>query len=238
MKKLAAIAFSLLLPALVLSQQKQRVLIIEGETILNEVLAFETQYLSESFLEGSVFYVDGTQSTGKLNYNLLVDEIHFIDQNNEIKALANQKDITHITLGNRVFRYTPKIGYAEEIVSNKAKLLLKRKVNVITETRYTGAYGTTTHSTNVRPVDNFNLFRGTSHRFDTEGIETARIKYSEGFFLEFKGKIHPFNKVNDAEKAVGKRNSKKLNEFLRSEGINFQDLKNLENVVSWISNNL
>ncbi len=238
MKNLASILLSLILPIIALSQQPQRVLIIEGETVLNDALDFKTQYLTESFQEGSVFYIDGTRSTGKLNYNLLVDEIHFIDQNNEIKALANQKDITNITIGNRVFRYSPKIGYAEEIVSNKANLLLKRKVNVITETRYTGAYGTTTHSTNVRPVDNFNLFRGTTHRFDADGTETARIKYSEDFFLELRGKIYPFNKVNDAEKAVGKRNAKKLNEFLRSEGIIFKDLQNLEKVVTWISNNL
>lgn len=238
MKNLLNIAFALIFPIMAVSQENQRVLIIEGETVLNDVLDFDTQYLFDSFEDGSVYFEDGKKSVGKFNYNLLVDEIHFIDQNNEIKALDEQKNITHITIGKRLFRYSPRIGYTEEIVSGNATLLLKRSVKIIKETSYTGAYGTTTHSTNVRPVDNFNLFRGTAHRFDADGTETARIKYQEEFFIDFKGKILPFNRVKQAEKAVGKRNVKKLNEFLRAEGINFREFSDLELVVNWIGKNL
>lgn len=238
MKNCIPLVFFLMLSVIALSQPANRTLIIEGETVINDLLDFETQYLEDSFQEGTVFYKDGKRSNGKFNYNLLLNEIHFIDQENETRALVNRRDITHITIGKRVFRYIPKIGYAEEIVRGRAKLLLKRKVIAITETRYTGVYGTTTHSTNVRPVDNFNLFRGTAHRFDADETLTVRIKYSEDFYLENRGKISPFNNVKDAEKSVGRRNIRRLNEFLRSQGVNFKNLEDLTKVVGWISENI
>jgi hypothetical protein len=219
-------------------QGRQNALIVEGQTKLSELLEFESQYIESEFLNGSLVYRDFSRSTGKFNYSILRDEMHFISENNDTLALAKPDDISFVSFGNRVFTYTRRQGYMEQMVLGNVRLMLKRKVDITSENNYVGAFGTISRTTTVRPVDNFNLLRGTRYHFDPNVVQTARIKYSESIFLELKGKVYPFNRAAEAEKAVGRKNRKQLNVFLKSEGINFDNFGDMIKVVHWIGNNL
>jgi hypothetical protein len=219
-------------------QERQNALIIEGQTKLSEVLEFESQYIENEFLGGSLVYRDFSRSTGEFNYNIIRDEVHFINENNDTLALAKPEDISFVSFGNRVFTYTRRQGYMEQMVLGNVRLMLKRKVDITSENNYVGAFGTIARTTTVRPVDNFDLLRGTRYHFDPNVVQTARIKYSESVFLESKGKVYPFNRVAEAERAVGKKYREKFNVFLKSEGINFGNFGDLIKAAHWIGDNL
>jgi hypothetical protein len=229
----------LVLPGITLSGQgKQNAIIIEGQTILSEALDFESQYIENEFLNGSLVYRDFSRATGKFNYSILRDEVHFITEKNDTLALAEPDDISFVSFGNRVFTYTRRQGYMEQMVLGNVRLMLKRRVDITSENNYVGAFGTISRTTTVRPVDNFDLLRGTRYHFDPNVVQAARIRYSESIFLELKGKVYPFNRVAEAERAVGRKNREQLNGFLKSEGINFSNFGDMVKVAGWISNNL
>lgn len=229
---------SVLVGLTVLGQDRQKSIVIEGETILNDALSFDSQYLFPSFIEGTLLYTDNSRSVGEFNYNLLVDEMHFINSKKKVLAISNLENISGLILGTRVFLYLPPYGFMEQLVDGENKLLLKRKTKITSISQPVGVFGTNPVGTSVKPVQDFKLFVGANLKFDANLTQTIQINYTEHFYLTFNGKLHPFNNVREAEKAVGKRNRENLNVFLKFEGINFNNLQDLLKVTNWINNNL
>jgi hypothetical protein len=221
-----------------LGQDNQKSIVIEGQTILNDVLSFDSQYLFPSFIEGTLLYTDNSRSVGEFNYNLLVDEMHFINKKKTVLAISNLENISGIILGTRVFLYLPPYGFMEQLVDGENKLLLKRKTKISSISQPVGVYGTNPVGTSVKPVQDFKLFVGANLKFDANLTQTIQINYTEHFYLTFNGKLHPFNNVREAEKAVGKKNKENLNFFLKFEGINFNNLQDLLKVTNWINSNI
>src|SRR5687767_513412 len=63
------------------------------------------RYRFENFLVGQVHYKDGNGGVGRLNYNLLVQEIHFINDKGDTMALDNLETVRLITIGNDSFYF-------------------------------------------------------------------------------------------------------------------------------------
>lgn len=238
MRNLFSIYLLMVIATSTLGQNSQKTIIIEGETILNDALSFDSQYLFPKFIEGTLLYTDNSRSVGEFNYNLLVDEMHFINSKKVVLAISNLENISGLILGKRIFIYLPPYGFMEQLVDGENKLLLKRKTKIKSISQPVGVYGTTPVATSVKPVQDFKMFVGANLKFDANLTQTIQINYTEQFYLTYNGKLHPFNNVREAEKAVGKKNKENLNFFLKFEGINFKNLEDLLKVANWINNNL
>src|SRR3712207_5371463 len=86
------------------AQKKTFLIVKAGENIMDVVPAPEVFYYPQ-FTSGKVFFRDGTGVEAKLNYSRLVDEMHFIGPKGDTLALANEKNIKHVAIGNDTFYY-------------------------------------------------------------------------------------------------------------------------------------
>ncbi|MDN3657260.1 hypothetical protein QWZ08_16540 [Ferruginibacter paludis] len=94
---------------------------------MGESLSAQFYYRFPTFAHASVKLKSGGAGPSKMNFNLLVCEMQFIDPHGDTLSIAKPQDIDSISLGGSIFFY--KDGYQEQIAStNSVKLLIIRKV--------------------------------------------------------------------------------------------------------------
>jgi hypothetical protein len=135
------------------AQKKKFVTVKAGDNIM-DVLSASDVFYYPLFTKGNVFLRDGTTTEAKLNYNRLVDEMHFIGPDGDTLALANEENIKYIAIGKDTFFFDK--GYMRIIANGgRAKLALKQ-IWIISETKQIGAYNTTNSSASITSVTTYN----------------------------------------------------------------------------------
>ena len=136
----------------IFSQTSTRFIIKAGEEIS---ALYKEVYKYPDFKSGKVYFSYGQVSAGKLNYNLIMGKVQFIDEKNDTLIIADEASIKLITIGTDTFYYD-KENYIELISDyNFAKLGVQQRVKFLDEESI-GAYGipTSTHT-----IDNYNTLR-------------------------------------------------------------------------------
>ena len=129
----------LLLPGWVSAQNRQIVDAASGED-LSKIVSGQMQYLFPEFTGGDVYYMGLPKGSGKLNYNMLLGEMQFIE-NGQVMSLDNVKDVILVNIGNRRFYRFNNTEFVEELMSTgKYQLRVRRKGNVAPHSKK-GAYG-------------------------------------------------------------------------------------------------
>jgi len=128
----------LLIPVWVSAQNRQVIEAASGEDISQKV-STQMQFLFPEFTDGDVYY-KGYSGKGKLNYNMLLGEMQFLE-NNQVKALANARDVVVLNIDKRRFYPFNEKEFTEELLSTgKYQLRVRRRGNVAQHSKK-GAYG-------------------------------------------------------------------------------------------------
>lgn len=104
-------------------------------------------YMFPTFREGLVFFKNGGQTSARLNYHMLNQEIQFLSMSGDTLALADPFSIKHITIDSSIFYYSE--GYLEVVMKDET-LMLARKVRLNTSAEKIGAYGQASPSGSIR----------------------------------------------------------------------------------------
>jgi hypothetical protein len=146
MKKIQLIVCVLAVPVCMLGQSSQSVK-MNNNKISSELIKPELQYIFPDFLPGRVIRKDKPEVQCKLNYNFLLDEMLFIDENGNKMALSSNDDITQVYIGKRLFMPALK-GYVEVIERGNIGLVYKWTCNIV-EKGKEGALGLTTDAPSI-----------------------------------------------------------------------------------------
>jgi len=176
MKKII-ILLMLSLSGLMFAQGRQIVEATSGEDLGSKV-STNMQYLFPEFTDGQVFFLKSAQSNGKLNYNMLVGEMQFLN-NEEVLALET-KNVAVVSINNRIF-YPYKGGeFSEELLSTeKHKLRVIRKGSVVSHAKK-GAYGT---SSSTSSITSFSSVGGSGHIYNLSVSEDVLISVKNLYYL-------------------------------------------------------
>ena len=114
----------------------------QNDVECNERFTENTQYLFKKFVNSTVKFNDGVEIQANLNYNVIFEEMHFID-NDTIKALINT-DIKYVILDKIKFHYINNSFYQEEYCNKNYKLIKQYNPDMSNLNNNVGAYGTST----------------------------------------------------------------------------------------------
>lgn len=78
---------------------------------LTKMLPNHQKYQYPEFIPGQVIYATGQSATARLNYNLLLGEMQFIQPAGDTLSLAAEYTIKYIAIQTDTFYYAPKNGY-------------------------------------------------------------------------------------------------------------------------------
>ena len=143
-----------LLSGWVLAQNRQIIATSSGED-LGEKVSTHLQYLFPDFTEGDVYFMKTPKGNGKLNYNMLADEMQFVD-NDEVMALANVRDVAMVSINNRTFYPFNNKEFTEELLATDKLRLRVRCKGVIAEYSKNSAYGTQSSTSAITSYSSVN----------------------------------------------------------------------------------
>jgi hypothetical protein len=159
------------------AQKKTFVTVKAGSNIMDIFSAAEVFYYPD-FTNGKVFLREGTQTGAKLNYNRLVDEMHFIDPKGDTLALADEKNIKYLVIGNDTFYYDD--GYVRLVSGGNIVKLAVKQVWVVSDARQLGAYNSTNSSVSI---SSFTSYNEGGRLYDLTVNEDIVLKKVEQYYL-------------------------------------------------------
>ena len=215
------------LTAPVISQKKTFVTVHAGNNIM-DVLPMKDVFYYPGFTLGKVFLKDGNSTVTQLNYNRLVDEIHFIDGKGDTLAVDNEKNIKYVIAASDTFFYDE--GFLRIILPGKNVKLAMRDVWVISETRQRGAYNST--NTGVSMLAFKSVEQG-GRLYDLTVNEDVILKKTEKLY--FGDDFNHFvlaNKTNLI--SLFPKDEQRIATFLKENKINFNKRADVEKTTRFV----
>ncbi len=201
MKKLLLLFTTLfLIPILLFSQ--------ENKCDINTQFAQNAQFFFNSFQDGTVVFRDNSKTNALLNYNVVTDDIYFINDNKYFSLDRN--DIKYVAICDYRF-YFNNTKVFELVYSKNIKLLVQRNIDLEDLYDKKGAYGASSPNTvgvdlqyaNLVPMSEDNSFivnlRKENDK-ELDVISSFKIKKGNKFFPATKRTI--FKIYKDQKDAI------------------------------------
>lgn len=184
----------------------------------------ELQFIFPDFQKGSVILKNHPEIKCQLNYNFLLDEVMFIDENGKKMALANPQDVLLVYIADRMFVPTTK-GYYEVIERGEVSLVYKWNGS-ITDKGKQGALGITTDAPSVVQMNRIS-FDAREWKLDVDKEAVLAVEVIP--YLKIKAKLIPIKGAKGFLKAIpGKRSE--IKKYIDQNPVNFKkeaDLRRL-----------
>lgn len=161
--------------------QDSSIIKIKNGVDIAKALPKRQQYQYPEFITGKVWYNTGNSAAGRLNYNLLLGEMHFIQPTGDTLSLADEYTIKYITIQADTFYYDAKKGYLQVIAHfNPVKLAVKQKLRKLSDNKV-GAYEQATAVSSIRQYSYYTDRNGQIRNLTPKG--DLLLTKAESFFL-------------------------------------------------------
>ena len=168
----------------------------EQDYTINDTFNEKAQYFFDRFHEGKVYFESGKVAQAHINYNVVLEEIHFL-RNLKINRFTNANEINRVKIGNVMFfRNDNKIF---QVVYGKEDLVLlkRREADLRRITENEGAYGTYSATSSTRKytslIQTSDVAVG-SHAVNFEEKGDTPVPVETKFYLKYKGEYDYVNK--------------------------------------------
>ncbi len=174
MKTLLLLLYALLYYTYPFAQNTTSIIVKAGSNI-RDVLSTADVFQYPQFAKGKVFFKDGSSAEAKMNYNRLVDEMHFIDPKRDTLALANEKLIKWIAINQDTFYYDQ--GYVRLISSTDVAKLAVKQVWIMGDTRKIGAYNTANSTSSITSYSSYSAGSRIYNLFVNEEVVLRKVEH-------------------------------------------------------------
>lgn len=223
----------------VLQAQEQRIRTDEQVVQLEELATEEIQYLFTADRKGSYFW-NNREETGLFNFNVLFGLFQYTDIRGYPKWLA-PADVDSVRIGKTLFLPYGEGGFFQ-VVPEAEELLIRHLVDIDTETRVRGAYGTTDETASIEVLHT--LTKGREGRSTTNHHAMLENPGGQELHINLKRKQH-FYLLNDGEPVAAHNrralqrafpdHSRPIRRFIRREDIDFDRAEDLMQVLDYVN---
>jgi hypothetical protein len=227
MKKLFFLFYTVVILNISLSAQKNKPVIVREGTRIVDYFPFQERYRYPVFTTGQITFKNGTINSVNMNYNLLMDEMEFI-QSHDTLSVVKKKEIRYVVIAVDTFLYDN--GYLEQIYGSTVKVGLRQRIKlkeVLKKDPYgTSSSGSATNSFGQLPTDN-NLYKLTVNEdMVFQKMEEYYLKTPTSGFVQFRKKnvLQLFPEKSDAIKS-----------YLKSNKVNFDFREDLLRLAEYLN---
>ncbi|MEP6750227.1 MAG: hypothetical protein ABJB86_20985 [Bacteroidota bacterium] len=193
---------------------------------IRQVLPEKGIYRFPLFNDGTIVFRNGNISAVKLNYNITLDEMHFISDTGDTLSIAEPALVNFISSNGSRFYYNK--GYLQAIDSANDIILAFKQVLSIQQLR-PAAYGTTEPHEGLR---NYSFYTGNGQTVRLG--EEEKIKVTSHDIYYFGDAYGHFSKAGK-EFIFGhfEKQHEAVSEFIKTNHINFNVLKDLSKMMAF-----
>ncbi len=202
------------------SAQQEKSYPVKAGEIPGEVLPKEAIYVLPAFTTGTAFLKDGTSSTLRFNYNLLLDEMHFINEKGDTLAIADPLLINSVVIDSVVFYYDK--NYLREILRQGDYKLAIRQQMVQLKDKTRGGYDTPSELGSIKTYESVS---NNSQLYHLQVQRDVLFREITSFYIA--NASNHFLKANKKNfYSLFARNN--IEEYLKEHNINFNNEADLE----------
>ena len=213
---------------------------VEQRINLEEKVPKEEQLFFPEYTHGEVFFQNGQTNRGRLNFNMLLDEVVHLDRRGQERVTDGQIDSVRFENG-AVFVFVPAYGFMERIKANgRAALYGRHFIRVNTETMVRGPYGQPTRSsavTRVRSLDT-GAGEGAERNFYLENPGDApmdvNVRYQGQFMIRRGSEFHRAGNRRQLQ-GIFPEYRQELRNYLRDHDLSFSDPEEMKALVDFIN---
>ena len=212
-----------------INAQDSTIIVKAGKSIYESVSTAEL-YEYPQFVFGKVFFKPGDSSTGRLNYNRLVDQMQFIDFKGDTLNIADPGTIKSISINTDLFYYDN--GYVKLIKENNSIKLAAKQTLRFADKQKGGAYNTTSSTSAITTYSSFSIEGKVYNVIPTEDMILKKQtqyyfgdKYNHFVLANKKNLLRLFSKQNGA-----------LTAYLKENDVDFTNREDLEKLLQYLAN--
>ena len=149
-----------------------------------KTLPDSVKYVLPAFGRGTLLYRDGTYSMGMFNISTLDQTLRFIDADGSEKALTDNSSVDRLSVGSILFIHPQNayLGVVETI--DDVMLCVERRLRF--DDSKSGAYGTTSSTTNIKTVSVADATTGVRYKLSGD----LRYEVRETPYLYYKKRLY------------------------------------------------
>ena len=227
MKALPLLLFALIYYTGLFAQNTTSIAVKAGSNIM-DVLSTADVFHYPQFTSGKVLFKDGISAEAKLNYNRLLDEMHFIDPKGDTLAIANEKTIKFIVIDKDSFFYDQ--GYVRLLYGNNVVKLAIKQVWKVVDTKKTGAYNMASSVSSISSKSSY--FDGRRFHKITVNENVVLSKVEQYYFGDKYNRFVLANKKNLL--MLFAKEQRRIEMYLKENKVDFNNKDDLEKVVQFL----
>jgi hypothetical protein len=205
---------------------------VSSEEEIEQAIPASDRYLLEQFQQGTVSLHNGTKANARLNYNLLLEEIQFIDITGDTMALADEHLVKQISIDDKIFYYGEQSGFVETIADySPVKLAIHQKFATINAEKM-GAYEQSSAVSSIRTYKSFTTNTGQRQNLKLKGDLVLAIE-SAFYFVDQNNRTYKANK--SALRKIFPEKKNIIRDFVKEEKIDFNKEEDLRKLLQYCS---
>jgi hypothetical protein len=191
------------------------------------VIPFQERFQFENFRKGLVTKITGTKTEAKLNYSYLNGDILFIAASRDTLSIADVNLVKNVAIGETIYFYDPKYGFAEIIADHNDVKIGKRSQWALVEYQNSNNY-----EKMEAPTSKQTTFVKMPANNKIESLTNLTLKPQLSFFL-----IDKNNRFHMAQRdsflRIYARNKKKVATYLNSHDVDYRNESDLRKAVAY-----
>ena len=203
-------------------------IIVPAGTKIIENFPPSERYFYPQFIEGKLVLNNGLSSTGLINYNMLLDDMEVIQDDNDTLTILKKRELQYVIVENDTFIYMQ--GYAKHIYGQKLKIYCKDRI-YLKEILKRGAMGAVNRSAAIESFGNFEESGVTYKLVAPEDMVFRReVSYH---IVTSKGTIDPFKKKNILKLFSSQKSE--IKKYLKVNKVNFEEREDVIKFAEFLS---
>ena len=182
------------------------------------------------FEQGIVNFKNGTRSTALFNYNMITQQMVFLEADSTVMAIANPLNVLVVTIGDRKFVPISSQGdFYEEIPAGNGVFFVKRRAILLSQGKAAG-YGGYSQTSSVTSYGSWNDNMGSYTKLKPD--EKFRLKTECTYYL-LSGKTY---KRFFSSKTLGKLfkgHESEIEKFANEHAIDFSKVEDVVRIVEY-----
>ena len=191
---------------------------------------YKEMYRFPQFTYGKVYFMNKDSATGRLNYNMLMGKMQFIDKRGDTLILSDNNPIRLVAIDTNLF-YCNKEGCVELIAGlPPAELVVSSHLKLADEQKI-GAYGLPTSSQTIENTNSFKANASDYHLLlNKDLVFTKEISY---YLIDANKNFITANKRN-LQKLFSKQKDS-IENYLKENPVDFKSEADLKNLFSYLA---
>ncbi len=181
------------------------------------------QFVLKNFSTGTVFFDNGDKSESILNIGTLDQRVHFINEKGDTLVVVNEKDITAVIAGNRLFKKIKNGLYVEILDLNREVSLGVAKRLIFYPPKKRGAYEIASETISSKSYSTTDDGTGKSYMLNND----QKIPYSFNLYPFLYSNEKVYSPSKRAFKRLFPDKKREIEEYLKANKVSFENMSDI-----------